>query len=186
MSDLVITEKNSLISIADAIREKAELSENFTFPQGFIDAVSEIKTGIKCAIGTFTTASDVTNYTITHNLGVIPDFIVLVRKSYPSQAGGFAEGCTFIVEGFRGVKSYNALYVARDNTSNYRIGNGQFDITSGTPPSSTHTSFIYGATENKIEFGGYIRYSTSTPMVLESGQPYMYFIGSTGFYYPYN
>lgn len=35
----------NLTSIANAIREKAELTENFAFPQGFIEAISGIESG---------------------------------------------------------------------------------------------------------------------------------------------
>ena len=53
----------NLLSIANAIREKAELTENFAFPQGFIDAISGIAGGstIKgepLMIGSFTLAED--------------------------------------------------------------------------------------------------------------------------------
>lgn len=50
----------NLTSIANAIREKAELTENFAFPQGFIDAISGISVGGagNLVIGTITPTAE--------------------------------------------------------------------------------------------------------------------------------
>ena len=62
-------------SIADAIREKAGVSDSFVFPDGFIEAVS----GISAGGGSFATGTHTMNETasastivITHGLGVPP------------------------------------------------------------------------------------------------------------------
>lgn len=39
MSELVIAEKADLVAIADALREKTGVNDNFTFPAGFIEAI---------------------------------------------------------------------------------------------------------------------------------------------------
>ena len=44
MGDLVITQKENLVSIADAIREKAGIEDGMSFPDGFLEAVEGIST----------------------------------------------------------------------------------------------------------------------------------------------
>ena len=58
----------NLTSVANAIREKAGSSDSFAFPQGFIDAISAIETGVNIELpngyamemGTYVPSSDVT------------------------------------------------------------------------------------------------------------------------------
>lgn len=75
----------NLTSIADVIREKTELTDKFAFPQGFIDAISAIESGggnistEKLAWGIYRPSSKTTTITITHNLGVVPQLVVVCR-----------------------------------------------------------------------------------------------------------
>ena len=41
----LVVDKESLVSVADAIREKGGTSEGLTFPQGFVDGISAISSG---------------------------------------------------------------------------------------------------------------------------------------------
>ena len=72
MSDLVIANKSDLVSIADAIREKARISDGLVFPDGFMEAISELEVGSisTLANGEFVSAEDVSGkYRIYTNLG---------------------------------------------------------------------------------------------------------------------
>lgn len=74
----------NLTSIANAIREKAELTENFAFPQGFIEAISGIESGggdVTFDKGTITIAEELEKITIQHNLGRTPVVIFLMMSS---------------------------------------------------------------------------------------------------------
>lgn len=66
----------NLLSIANAIREKAELTENFTFPQGFIEAISGIKSSgnMRIETGTVTLSEDAKSYTFLNELA---DFFIM-------------------------------------------------------------------------------------------------------------
>lgn len=74
--DLVITEKDNLVSIANAIREKAELTDNFAFPQGFIDAISGIESG--GGDNPFKTGTFITRYSSSmpskYTIGTLEEF----------------------------------------------------------------------------------------------------------------
>ena len=75
----------SLTAIADAIREKTGSQDPLAFPDEFIEAIEGIE-GMKIAYGSFTPASTVSSYTLTHGLGKIPDFIMLIRINTSTSA----------------------------------------------------------------------------------------------------
>lgn len=59
MADLVIANKDDLVSIANAIREKAESTDGLVFPAGFVEAISAIEVGgAKFSTGSITPASE--------------------------------------------------------------------------------------------------------------------------------
>lgn len=71
---------SNLLSIANAIREKAGLSDNFAFPQGFVEAISGISSGgdIKIATGSYVPSTeDDIKLEVEHGLGVVPNFFWL-------------------------------------------------------------------------------------------------------------
>ena len=83
----VIVQEESLVTVADAIREKTGGTEGLVFPTGFAEAISGIGGDVKVAVGTYLYNDG--NYTttpipITHGLGVIPDFIFV----FDTESGG--------------------------------------------------------------------------------------------------
>lgn len=68
----MLVQSESLVSIADAIREKGGTSDALVFPDEFVSAISAIQTGEilghKFACGSFTLTEDTTTtYTILTN-----------------------------------------------------------------------------------------------------------------------
>ena len=83
-----------LVSIADAIRAKAESSDSLVFPSGFVDAIANIVTGgglpdgvSALATGTYTPTSKTQGkITITHNLGVEPSFYIFAKQNWATRS----------------------------------------------------------------------------------------------------
>jgi len=71
MTDLVIAEKADLVSIADAIREKAGSEDGLTL-DAMAAAIEALETGGGVVYGTFTPSEDITDYLVTHNFGNEP------------------------------------------------------------------------------------------------------------------
>ena len=78
MSEYVIAEKQDLINIADAIREKAGISGGLALPEGIIEAVAGIEVGgeISFTNGKIIPSEDTATIEITHNLGIAPDLLI--------------------------------------------------------------------------------------------------------------
>ena len=72
---------NNLLSIADAIREKAGLEESFAFPAGFVEAIAGIETGgdVQIATGTITFTDAKTGWIEIANLDFEPNFAAISR-----------------------------------------------------------------------------------------------------------
>lgn len=74
-----------LVAVANAIREKAKSNDSFMFPQGFVDTITGLKglpNGIsKMTSGSFTLATETNKYTFTHDLGVIPNFFIVLTDT---------------------------------------------------------------------------------------------------------
>lgn len=88
MSELVIANKSDLVTVADAIREKAGIEDGLAFPEGFAEAIAAIEAGeipsniTEIAGGTLTMASDQRqHFAITHNMGKPPSVLVLWSAS---------------------------------------------------------------------------------------------------------
>ena len=89
MANEYFVNQSDLVSIADAIRAKAESSDSLVFPSGFVDAIANIVTssGVPSgfsafATGVFVPASDLlSTQNIEHGLGVTPNFFYIVRKA---------------------------------------------------------------------------------------------------------
>ena len=65
MADLVIANKDDLVSIANAIREKAESTDGLVFPAGFVETIANISANSGLfVIETYTPAEDVEKPTI--------------------------------------------------------------------------------------------------------------------------
>lgn len=79
--------ESGLTSIANAIREKAGTSDALAFPAGFAEAIAAIQAGgneIQYKLGTVTfsnTSTKCRDYSIKHDMGVIPTIILFHRIS---------------------------------------------------------------------------------------------------------
>lgn len=103
-NELIIANKEDLVNIADAIREKAGVEDTFAFPDAFAEAISAIETGgdIKMTTGsfTFTEDKDVTHpnyYLVEHGLGVTPEIVIIMQEdNYPTfMQNAFIGYCTY-------------------------------------------------------------------------------------------
>lgn len=96
-----------LNNIAAAIRDKTGKSDFLAFPDDFVTEISGITGGgggeSKIAYGTFTPTVDTYNYEVIHELGVIPDFIIVWSsdaKATSTKKGVLAIGVNKILNGF--------------------------------------------------------------------------------------
>ena len=85
-----------LKSIADAIREKAGTSGNLAFPTAMAEAIAAIEAGggdPTVITGTFTPSESLKEYTITHNLGKKPHFVMIgcLSGATPRSSGTAAQ-----------------------------------------------------------------------------------------------
>ena len=78
MADYLVTDKD-LILVADAIRAKSGTSGPMAWPNGYKEAIEAInaKSTLHVKTGTFTLAEDTQAPAVTHNLGVIPDLVIV-------------------------------------------------------------------------------------------------------------
>ena len=88
MAELLV-QNTSLTSIADAIREKAGLTDSFVFPEGFVEAIAGIEAGgdilgHKFAAGSFTLTEDTTTtYTVLNN----SELFEAIKADFPGATG---------------------------------------------------------------------------------------------------
>jgi hypothetical protein len=85
MAELLVQD-SSLTAIANAIREKAEIAGSLLFPQGFIEALANLKgapDGISAITsGEYIPSADVNKaFTVTHDMGVAPNVMIMVAKT---------------------------------------------------------------------------------------------------------
>ena len=83
----MLVQSESLVSIADIIREKGGTSDALVFPDEFVSAISAIQTGgdVVYTCGSFTPSeaielnNSVTDpaYVVEHNLGVVPNLFLM-------------------------------------------------------------------------------------------------------------
>lgn len=89
-----------LKQIADAIREKAEISDNLAFPRVMVEAIAGIKNGLKKEFGSFTTETNTTvsntsQFVINHGIGKVPYMINITVYGSASATNGL-DGLTVI------------------------------------------------------------------------------------------
>ena len=77
-----------ITNIANAIREKAGISDELAFPNGLIEAIANMETGMNTPYllawdaGVASFAGVEADYTVEHNLGVVPDFYVFTMLNH--------------------------------------------------------------------------------------------------------
>lgn len=143
-----------LLQIANAIREKAGVGDNFTFPTGFAEAIAAIETGGGgVAYGSVTPTSNSYNTTITHNLGVIPD-LVFFWMNQQITSGRLADtlycGVSMpnnkVFDGSKALAVFQGSTTSSSASSRWISGSG--NLTS--PPSSSLLT-VYGAPNSATE-----------------------------------
>lgn len=156
-----------LTTIANAIREKAGVNDNFAFPAGFAEAIAAIEAGGGggIAYGTIQTSTDTIELTITHDLGIIPDIVFYWQDKVPSS--GYS---TFLAMSkrnasvFTGSNSYTANCQDTSNKAVFHKNQNSLDstysnVTSmayyypyGSPYAATTTSFRVGISKQNFVF----------------------------------
>lgn len=154
-----LVDDESLKSVADAIRSKAQTQSQLQFPNGFLSAIQSIRTGgglpsgiSAIKIGTHTVSSDAaygTAVNISHNLGVVPDLFIVYATT--NTAVTYSE--LLMVRGtdvmYRGT-SYHTLSVYRGNSTSSASATyvnsskgGIYSLTASTATISGHQSSYY-------------------------------------------
>jgi len=154
--------ETDLISIAVAIREKAESSDSLMFPTGFISAISNIETGgglpnhiSALTSGSTTFSSDITTYKdISHNLGVKPNFVVwyiadsLSENQENLMVAGFS--CTKSLKNINGTIYRHHVGFTGFGMMGSIYGGSYYEE---TDPNTESTCRLYATSEHKLKAG---------------------------------
>ena len=145
-----------LTTVADAIREKGGTYETLSFPDGFTEAIKAIESGggATIATGSFTLSLTEPNYTVTHGLGVVPNFAICYR-SMESLETAREKSFVYLAK-LNGVGTVVAAYLPKALSQLYKNGNAGQDTTHAiTDIPTDYAPYVgaYGATENEITFG---------------------------------
>lgn len=155
----------SLVAIADAIREKAGLSDSLVFPDGFVETVEGLATGGGAFATEVTPASNITDMggiVVTHNLGVLPDYIIVCRKSDWNTEPKPLTDSVFLSGSFRTrndtedwIRYNSAVVYVNDATSTVAKatwGVGSVAVRNGD--ASNFPGSVYNVTENTVTLIG--------------------------------
>ena len=123
---------NAKAAIKAAIEGKGVTVPEATLLDGMASLIDSIEAGggsggAQLAYGTFTPAEDTLDYVVTHNLGVMPDFIVVWSSdaSTPSTYKG-----VLAIAASAKIRGNGQWYVRCRNSSYYYFAN-TYDITTG-------------------------------------------------------
>ena len=144
-----------LTSIADAIREKAGLTDSFVFPEGFVEAIAgiEVGGGAKIATGTVTTNSGINGRYVLGQVDFKPAFAAIVRSEEPSAKNVLIGSISDNATPFRFTCSYNTA-----STSYLKMGaKGLYSVSTGylLYTSSTYKLEYYSSTSGPCMDGTY-------------------------------
>lgn len=156
-----------LTTIANAIREKAGVSDNFTFPSGFAAAIAAIEAGgggggLIGNYGEVIPASATDEITIEHGLGVIPKAAVIFPDATYSRTNNQ------VLLAYR-YNNDGGCFCRLSSSSSYG-GNG----TAGSITNDSFSNWGYGAfaaTESTIKFG-----SGASTYKFKSGAPHYWLV----------
>lgn len=163
-----------LTSIADAIREKAGVSDSFVFPDGFVEAVSGISagggdSGLNLLHSSFSPAETTVYLTINHGLGRVPQIIILAAKNASHNIGGSSDLYFLLGVYFYGtyVASYTNYAGTSSRTAKTRFVE-QVDITTSAD------TYVYfrNANDETFEYAG-----SAAQSRLKAGQEYLLWVG---------
>ena len=136
-----------LTSIADAIREKAGLTDSFVFPEGFVQAIAGIEAGGgKIANGSWTPTSNGETYTVTHNLGEIPNFVIYFKETTGVTNNSHLAGGWIDSMGFASGPSGSGISQYYSGTFDITAskGHGAYGATTSTVTLKTYAFFMSG------------------------------------------
>lgn len=174
---------NAKLAIKAAIEGKGVTVPDGTLLDGMASLIEAIEAGGGIAFSQckFTPSENLTTYEIQHNLGHIPDFVLLISDfSYTKKANRLMMSCCYTRYKYYGDIEYNNI-TSYKTTSSYSHSTKVYDITSQTACLSSESAVIYGADENKIIFGN----SANKSIFLQSAVPYLLFVAKTGLAIPY-
>ena len=135
----VLVQEESLVTVADAIREKTGTTDALSFPTGFVDAVAAIQAGGGAKIETGTVVPAGTSTSITHNLGETPNvffwfvtdftnhnttedsggYYVTAGSNSNTLCGGYINGISFCIRAGASNSQNFRYYVWPNNLDNY-------------------------------------------------------------------
>lgn len=174
---------NAKAAIKAAIEGKGVTVPDGTLLDGMASLIEAIEAGGGIAFSQckFTPSENLTTYEIQHNLGHIPDFVLLISDySYKKTVNRLMMSCCYTKYNYLGGIEYNNITSYKD-TNSYSNSTRTYDITSQTACSDSQYAVIYGADENKIIFGN----SKNKSIFLQSAVPYLLFVAKTGLAIPY-
>lgn len=147
-------EDTTLTAIADAIREKGGTSDPI-LTEGMAAAIAAIEAGGGCAIGTIIPAdTSIDALEIDHNLGAIPEFVMLCASSNTN--GVYTQSRP---EGFSFIYAIKDKYSVFNWFSRYMYGNN-IDYSTGKIESEFSVGLGYEIAISETKM--YIRNSNST------------------------
>ena len=138
-----------LTAIANAIREKAGSSDALAFPDAMAAAIAAIESGGgdggKFTSGIIIPSENCGYLTITHELGIVPKFALLMPEMGPNASG---VGTVYYTYSLNGEYTRRAQY----NVSSINIMSYSLDLTDTYAPSYMRGA-LYKANANTLQCG---------------------------------
>ena len=169
MADMVICEKQELEAVADAIRAKAGLTEEFSFNDDFLQAINSIQSS-NLITGQYIPTENTTSFTVELDKKYkVSDFnLVLVFCKNPVTAYS-TSFCFYLAYAISGTQSISTTaytksstdYFSRNTYHSSKFGNM---CTTNKDISGNFDSITFAFTENQIS-NGCIFSSTSAPYI---------------------
>ena len=138
----MLVQSDSLVSIADIIREKGGTSDALVFPDGFVSAISAIQTEeYEISTGIITLSEDSESLSFEHGLSKAPSFVhIFLPIGYKVSSFSNSLRSMYFKKSFTGDSSDKKfdVYVSRSSTNyfyheNSRLPNDvEFDINDTT------------------------------------------------------
>lgn len=185
MSDLVIAQKQDLINIADAIREKTETTDGMGIDEmAALIAAIEAGGGGNIATGSFVPSEATINMEITHNLGVVPNLYVAYSETVTSQADNVALIGLFCYTLDATLPTHLAAHAYYNKNSSTGVTINKIYSSSRLLVTDKATTYVdkqkvpcvYGATETTCTLTGY--YNTNYHRYFIPGNEYKWIVGS--------
>lgn len=174
----VIVQEESLVTVADAIREKTGGTEGLVFPTGFAEAITSISTGAEVSCGIIKPSEDTTSLSWEHGLSKAPSLVFIwlpMGYSFTTYAN-IMRGAYYKKTSLDGIDLKELIVASRSSTSYVYHENGK----------AAGYEEIWTIDDTTITANVYRRPSNTNDVKFVGGQPYHWIaIADDNLIFPY-